>query len=458
MGYSVNSIADLSGDGISEILVGAPGGGGLLGYAALVNGRDGNRIFEHWGLNPDDWFGGVVIGIGDATGDGLSDYLISAPFANILGNAEAGEVHLFSGVDGTFQYNLRGSGAGQKYGKKLARLGDVDSDGHADFLISSGSGLFGTVHVVSGKFGQELYRLSSFYLGDHFGASIAGLGDVDGDGVPDFIVGAPDHPDIWGSRIGAAYVFSGDSGELLHFWEGYSYQTDFGHSVAGPGDINGDQVPDIAVGSPDLWRIGQEDPVGGVFLYSGVDFSLIRIIDGYEVNSNFGWSCSWVGDFEGDGRDELLIGAQSERYQGISVGGAYVISFDPYCTPSATTLSASLGGTITFQHDFPESEAGVEYAFLASSGLEEYMINYKGVDIPLANTLLLRETMQAPPRFFHNARGQLDQDGRASTTIDFPPGVLNGWIDKTFAFACVTFDPPGQPRLSSARMVVKILP
>lgn len=151
------------------------------------------------------------------------------------------------------------------------------------------------------------------------GGGVAGVGDVDGDGFDDVAVGAH-HSDENGSHSGSVRVYSGADGSLIHLMVGDEAGDDLGHAVAAAGDVNGDGVPDIIAGAHD-----NADP-GTVRVYSGVDGSVLREFAGTSASDFFGRAVAGAGDLDGDGHDDVLVGAPQDDASGANAGRAWAFS------------------------------------------------------------------------------------------------------------------------------------
>ncbi len=260
MGSAVASVGDLDGDGIPEIAMGTPYGSGSGPYGggvvAVRSGSDGTLLDELDGSASGDYLGRAIAGMGDLDGDGVPDLLLGAPNASPGGRAEAGLVQVRSGATGEILRQLNGAEASAYFGQAVANVGDLDGDGVDDFAVAapsaSPSGMqdAGSVFVYSGASGQLLYRWDGPESFGAFGSAVAGGGDVDGDGVPDVIVGAPGSSPGGVSVAGSAFVFSGATGELLLRWDGMEREGTLGQSVAILGDLTGDGRAEVAIGAP----------------------------------------------------------------------------------------------------------------------------------------------------------------------------------------------------------------
>lgn len=298
VGYFLSKGGDLNGDGYGDVLVGVF----FDSSAYAVSGYDGSVLFEYGG-GP----GGVgnrVSYLGDLDGDGYDDALLG-------GQAD---LFVFRGGPGPYPREIPASeadivipGVGQ-WG--VTALGDPLGDGIPEIAGSNGN----VLRVYDG----ETLELS-FEISEGFPHALDNAGDVDGDGHDDLIVGS--HVTF----PGRAYIYSGATGALLHALVGAHPQDEFGFSVAGIGDVDGDLVPDVAVGAPNDDQADFE--AGRVYLISGATGETIREISGNQRRGELGTSVSAAGDLDGDGVPDILAGAPRDSVPGVySPGAAYAFS------------------------------------------------------------------------------------------------------------------------------------
>ncbi|HEU4448454.1 MAG TPA: FG-GAP-like repeat-containing protein [Gaiellaceae bacterium] len=214
-------------------------------------------------------------------------------------------------------YTLSGGspGTGAFFGWAVSELGDVDGDGATDVVVGEPFTATGTTWVHSGRSGGLLYRLDGA-PGDQQGYAIADAGDTDADGVPDVVSGAP------GVGRGRAYLYSGATGDLLRTFSRGRAGDSFGAAVAGAGDVNRDGHADVLVGAPGNDGGGVDS--GRAYVFSGRTGKLLRKLDAGDEGDLFGSATDWSSDLDGDGRPELIVGAQDADPE--ERGKAYVFS------------------------------------------------------------------------------------------------------------------------------------
>ncbi|MEP0844688.1 MAG: FG-GAP repeat protein [Phycisphaerae bacterium] len=288
-------------------------------------------------------FGRSVAGLFDVNGDGFGDVAIGADAENPAGApADAGRVHVYSGVDGAFIRTLVSPNqtANGRFGAAVAGLGDLNGDGRGEIAVGApresaagGPTNAGRVHVFSGADGSLLRTLVSpnEEAGGSFGGSIARVPDVNGDGRDDLIVGASlEDPGTAQQDEGRAYLFSGAGGALLATLQMPvgEFSAFFGIAVAGVPDADGDGRGDVLVGASQAnggWPLG----TGRAYLYSGATGQLLRTLDSPDpqTNGGFGLAVAGAADLNGDGRGDLIVGAGLENPDGATTQAGRVHVF-----------------------------------------------------------------------------------------------------------------------------------
>ncbi len=309
-GWGIGDAGDVNGDGLHDVIVGAPSVSGP-GRADVYSGANGRLLRSFAGSADGDRFGYAVAGIGDVNGDGRADVAVGAP-GNDVGGSNAGRVTIFSGRRGTVLATTIGA-AGSRLGVGLDGIGDVNGDGVPDVGAGArdgGPGQRGEVSALSGADGSTMWVHDAAPSGVDFGTFfVGGLPDVTGDGTPD--VYAADYSDAsLGADTGRAYVLSGADGSSVFEIAGSSAGQGLGPGREA-GDVNRDGTMDLIVGSylsPD----GAPN-AGKVDIVSGTTGRIIRTITSSTGGSEVGFDAVTLGDVNGDGVPDELVSAANRN-------------------------------------------------------------------------------------------------------------------------------------------------
>ncbi len=341
-GEALAPAGDVNSDGKADLIVGAwanGAGGSTAGRAYVFSAAQGSPLYTFTGLSPGDTLGDSVNGAGDVNNDGHDDLIIGAPTRDV-GVSNTGQVTVLSGLDGSVIWTVNGQNENDRLGVSVAGIGDINADGHDDFaagahLFDDGNGILdnrGRVYVYSGKTGTLLYTKTGQGSGDNFGWEVSPAGDVNGDGDPDFVVGAPLN-DALGSNTGRVYVYSGPTGELLHMFTGEAAVDKLGLSVGGAGDVDGDGFDDVLAGAwwNDADTGASGDNRGRAYIYSGRNGGVLNSFTGEASLDHLGRPISGGRDINGDGVPDIIVGARDNDANGAEAGRAYVFFLDPGC-------------------------------------------------------------------------------------------------------------------------------
>jgi hypothetical protein len=349
-GFSVAAAGDVDGDGYGEFIVGAPHyGQSEWGYAYVYKGAARAPIaatLSAEGVGFDDVVGWSTTIVGDVNGDAYDDVLVGSPHwdnglndqgAAFLYYGTAGGVSFFPGW---IQYGLFENA---NFGIGVGSAGDVNNDSYADLIVGAhvNAGQGGAYVWYGGPSGPSTgaanWENSSSNFDSYYGYWVGRAGDVNGDGFGDVIVGAPGE-DAGLTDQGCAYVYLGSASGLgnAEVWKRCGEDTDvhFGQTVSTAGDVNGDGLDDIIVGSWGL-DVGGTDR-GRAYIYHGMATGVHAIPlwtkDGPSAGSAFGQAVSTAGDVNGDGYSDVLIGASGHNSQGrveLYYGGYFGPGQDP---------------------------------------------------------------------------------------------------------------------------------
>lgn len=407
LGYSVSSAGDINGDGKSDLVLGAynASSGGRLqsGSAYILFGKaggwpavfdlnvlDGSNGFKIEGLGANDQLGISVGAAGDINGDGKSDLLLAASGVNagtgavyvLFGNATGWPtVFDLSTLNGLNGFVVNGLNAADKLGSSVSTAGDINGDGKTDIILGASQTSFGgSVYVLFGKTtgfpavfnlsalnGLNGFTVNSPLAYANLGSSVSIAGDINKDGIADLVLGAY-NASPGTNQLGSVYILFGNATSwpaifnlsTLNGINGFSVNglkagDTLGSSVSRAGDINADGIADLLLGA-DQSGSGVRNLIGWSYVLFGqangwsanFDLTTLDGSNGFAIRgpgkSYFGDPVRYAGDINGDGRDDLVLGASSRAYLG--QGSAYVLFGQTNGWPAAfdiTTLNGSNG-------------------------------------------------------------------------------------------------------------------
>jgi len=413
-GFSVSSAGDVNGDGFDDVIIGAPSGDGpgngreRAGEAYVVFGSEDGlpatvdlatltpaQGFVIYGGNLFDSAGISVGAAGDVNGDGFADVIVGAFAADPVGSEGyvrdlAGASYVIFGketpvtvdlaaLDPSAGVTLIGPGSGDFSGRSVSTAGDVNGDGYDDLIVGAFAGdgkdnisfNSGDSYVIYGDPGlqgdldlahltpQQGFAIHGADVYDQAGYSVSAAGDINGDGFDDLLIGAR-FGEAYGAgnndNVGETYVVFGKAGGLTDVElasltpdqgfviRGVDLGDLAGSSVRSAGDLNGDGYDDLIIGAPSADGPGNlRDGAGDSYVVygsadgfgAGIDLAVLTPAQGFVIygagffGDRSGLSVSSAGDVNGDGLDDLIIGApyadDTKVYTTPDVGKSYVV-------------------------------------------------------------------------------------------------------------------------------------
>jgi len=353
---------DVNGDGIADFMIGIPSTASIPGETRLYLGaKTGPSHTPVWtGADTDGFCVGTA---GDVNGDGLSDILIGAPYTDFEDSTDTGRVHVYYGraedLPGFYPSEHMGPVAGAREGLAVSGAGDVNADGYDDVLVGApefddGADHGGQVQLFYGSDDGPDYANPWVRHGtqvhERMGAAVSGAGDVNGDGYADFLVGDPayDPPGSPPDTTGRVDLYYGSpSGPVGPVWTSTGSQDgeSYGAAVSGAGDVNGDGYADILIGAPFFHDVSGDEGRAVLFLGSSAGPDAIPDWEaaGPAPGALFGWSLDGAGDMDADGFDEIAVGSPG-FVNGFGTAGACYVFLGSASGPDAGPHLSVEGG------------------------------------------------------------------------------------------------------------------
>jgi hypothetical protein len=342
---------DVNGDGYDDVLIGSKdfsNGQYLEGKAFLYLGSASGLAHDAaWSAEGNEqvaYFASSVSAAGDVNGDGFGDVIIGALFLDLMHTPQGeGAAFLYlgspAGLSASPDWSARGNQQFSYFGNGRS-AGDVNGDGYDDVVVGAGEMSHGERHEgrvfvylgsPSGLSTSPDWTAEGYLNGAEFGSSVGSAGDVNGDGFDDLIVGASGYRSggFGRSAEGRVSVYLG-SATGLSASPAWTVTGDQGGAVfgivAGAGDLDGDGFDDVLIGAPGYDHFQQNE--GRVYAYFGSPLGLktrtLWVVESNQKGANLGDVLAGAGDVNGDGIDDVIIGANLFDAGQTDEGGAFV--------------------------------------------------------------------------------------------------------------------------------------
>ncbi len=430
-GACVSNAGDVDGDGYDDVLIGSYLDDEIAtnaGKATLFFGgpaMDNTADLFFYGEAASDNFGYSLSNAGDVNNDGYDDILVGAYMADPGGLGSAGRAYLYLGgpvVDNIADLYYDGEAAGDLLGFSVSDAGDVNSDGYADILIGAysndpdGQPNAGSVYLYYGGSSPDNTAdevLSGTAAEEYFGRGVAGAGDVNNDGYDDILIRESNRDPINGATFEKIRLYYG--GEVLNTLcaaevSAESQFTDFGYSMDGIGDFNGDGIGDIAVGAPASKAVGYY--MGRAYVYTelpSLELSTeLLTVPGsagtvtFDINANISWAltktASWlVPDIEESVASQtvtLTYDASDvlERSTVVTITGASITKTLTLTQVNALPLRVNPLEDMVFMEDFGSDTVNISSVFSDEDNLT-FSVDVISISLPMDSIRVVSDSL-----------------------------------------------------------------
>jgi hypothetical protein len=513
--YAIAEIAfigDLNSDGVSDIYhasaYASTNGFYQNGYIKVLDGSDGNILWEIHGTSDYERLGEATTFIDDIDGDGVGEILSAVSSASTNGFSQNGYIKVLNSLDGSILWQVHGTSDNEYLGEGITFIDDINGDAVSDILslspYASTNGLSqnGCIRVIDPIHGTILWQVDGTSDNEYLGAGITFIDDINGDAVSDILSPSPHAYTNGLSSNGCIRVIDPIHGTILWQVDGTSDNEHLGEGITFIDDIDGDGVGEILSAASSASTNGFYQN-GCIKALNGLDGTIIWQAHGTNDHANLGHEMILHDDITNDGVAELttksyghdvswtegmiaIDGSNGNTLWGIDDGIELVllvpnldidndgntewifVSDDKLClastapqkgmTSSASMLSAGQGGNIFYNLDYPDSCAFYRYSLLFS--MTSGSVNIQGLNVPLGYDLWLAQSYSGIyPQPFMYPTGFLDADGDAQAGLSVPQNKMPAsMIGTTINFASIVRLAWGEWELSSVSVPLLITP
>jgi hypothetical protein len=341
-GISVHGAGDVNGDGVPDVVVGLYSAASAITgnhvSARVYSGSDGTVLLTISAPAQSHGSHNAVVALVDASGNHPPLVIVGTPGAKVGANGAAGVVRIYNAA-GALLATKSGPAAGAQFGASIASAGDVDGDGRPDLIVGAPGA--DRAFVYSGDPATGFLLLATLEGPERscFGASVGTAGDMDGDRLSEVVVGAP-YFMAAGGHAGRVYVFRvATPGTPVRTVTGSGPTDLLGSAVDGGRDLNGDGVPDFMGAAPGTDITGPKG-TGYVAVYSGANGAVLRTFSTGQTGDLFGFSAALHAPCAGQ-HPTLIAGAPQalNPFNGLRTGS--VVVFDAVSGAEITRIFGS---------------------------------------------------------------------------------------------------------------------
>ena len=421
LGQNAESLPDVNGDGVDDILVLNPDGFGTWlsenGSTVVLSGADGSQLWKFEGLFNGERFGMTWMQVEDMDMDGVGDIVLGSPEADAMGLPSSGHVTALSGANGMMIWQRSGMYMYGRYGETIFDAGDINGDGFGDIVMASpaaSTGSFwnpltdnGLVEAISGMGGYPLWVATGSISGAHLGNAMIVAEDVNGDGFKDFLSGSGLADSGNFANNGEIMAISGMGGYPLWSTQGDSNDAHLGTNIRMINDLDGDGVEEVL-----SWvtyaDTGDLINNGSVRAHNGATGAELWRHDGSTNDMRMGDAVTMGDDFDFDGFDDIYVASSEADSNGLADNGRVV------------GISSGLGTAFTVSGLTAGADANLMATGLTPGATAYFLASTAGAGTtyhPRGFPIALKEPIMTI------GVATVDSNGNTSTSVSVPTGT-----------------------------------
>ena len=330
LGQDCVSVPDANADGVADVMVVSPDAFSGMWYSngevQLLSGADGSQLWSSSGYYHGHRLGANFNASWDLNGDGVNEIVVGMPDLSSMGRTANGAIWALEGAHGWPLWKRDGTDNYGRLGASFWLSADLNMDGTRDVVAtapdadSGGLAGSGMTTALNGSSGIPLWRVDGPSASAHFGQDLIRPGDLDGDGVDDYVVGTEFADSNGLSNNGTVTALNGASGATLWSVDGENHDARLGANLESISDLDGDGFSEVICHSSQADAGGLVNN-GTARAFAGSDGSELWRMDGSVNDERFGFSIQGIADLDGDGHEDLLVTAPFGDSNGLADNG-----------------------------------------------------------------------------------------------------------------------------------------